>query len=212
MTTYWISDVCSLFNSMNLNPFTSGDKNEKFNSLTRLIIIITLVSSLLFGSMSTEIIVAGLVSITSSVVIYLLTYNSRPPEKSTLNDTVQNRIDGYVYAEESLKDATKSLEVGETPVGKKIIKDRNQNTRNVVSLDYAEKDTSVMKDAYFLNPVKSKNINNISEADNTRKGTVISYAKRIQQGTLKHFDSLLGKNLEMSNILATAASGIGSPK
>ena len=50
MTTYWISDPCSLFNSNNINPFVSDDKNFKFNSLTRLIIVVTLFSSLLFNS------------------------------------------------------------------------------------------------------------------------------------------------------------------
>ena len=69
MTTYWLSDFCSLFNSLNINPFSGDDKNFKFNSLTRLIIVVTIVSALLFNSHTSEIFLAGGISLFLSVII-----------------------------------------------------------------------------------------------------------------------------------------------
>ena len=76
MTSYWLSDPCSLKNSMNINPFISNDKNFNFNSLTRLIILVTLLSSILNVEISGQILAAGTISICLTLFIYLTTYNS----------------------------------------------------------------------------------------------------------------------------------------
>ena len=76
MTTFWLSDFCSLLNSININPFVGEDKNFQFNSLTRLIILLTLLGALLSQESSNQIFLAGAISIFLIVVIYMLTYNS----------------------------------------------------------------------------------------------------------------------------------------
>ena len=76
MTTFWLSDICSLLNSININPFKGNDKNFQFNSLTRLIILITLIGAILFQDSSNYILLAGSTSVFLVIVIYMLTYNS----------------------------------------------------------------------------------------------------------------------------------------
>ena len=48
MTSYWISDICVLFNSASINPFSGEDRNFRYNALTRLIILTTIVSAIFF--------------------------------------------------------------------------------------------------------------------------------------------------------------------
>lgn len=76
MTTYWISDICVLITSLNINPFDGEDKNKKFNALTRLIIAITIIAAIFDKDNYENIILAGGISILLSVLIYLSTYNS----------------------------------------------------------------------------------------------------------------------------------------
>jgi len=76
MTTYWISDICALFTSLNINPFGSKDKNKNFNALTRLIIAVTVATSIIDKNNFENIIIAGCISVLLSVLIYLSTYNS----------------------------------------------------------------------------------------------------------------------------------------
>jgi hypothetical protein len=194
MTTYWISDVCSLFNSFNINPFTGEDKNYKFNSLTRLIIVVTLLSAILFNNNSKDILIAGAFSLVLSIIIYLITYNSKV-EMLKKSDEDNYLLQGYKNAEISLEDQQKIKAI--TPAGKNIEEDVIQNVKNLVSLDYVPRDTEQMKTTFFLNPADTNNINNITECDNKRKGKYISYAPHTQTGTLKCFDSLLGKNFAM---------------
>ena len=196
MTTYWISDPCSLFNSNNINPFVSDDKNFKFNSLTRLIIVVTLFSSLLFSSMNTEILVAGVISLTLSVVIYLLTYNSNgsvgnPPEKLTNeidenkeSDENKNRLVNYLDAEKTLKAHQKEILESMTPVGEKINIDHSQNSQNLINLNHIQtKNTQQLKGAFHMDQVKTKNINDITSAENNRKTGDWHHAGNIQPGT-----------------------------
>lgn len=70
MTTYWLSDFCALINSFNIIPFNNKDKNEDFNALTRLIILATVI--LYIKHKDTEILLGGLISVISTVIIYLL--------------------------------------------------------------------------------------------------------------------------------------------
>ena len=44
MSTYWLSNFCSLF-SFNINPFYGKDRNERYNALTRLIILVTIIAN-----------------------------------------------------------------------------------------------------------------------------------------------------------------------
>ena len=71
MTTYWISNVCALFNSYNLFPF-GNDINENFNALTRLIIFATLVALFVFEKESEMVMLIGGSSIFLSVILYFI--------------------------------------------------------------------------------------------------------------------------------------------
>lgn len=71
MTTYWISNVCALFNSYNLFPF-GNDINENFNALARLIIFATLVSLFVFEKESEMVILIGGSSIFLSIILYFI--------------------------------------------------------------------------------------------------------------------------------------------
>ena len=78
MTSYWLSNFCALFASLNVIPFIGEDKNYQYNSLTRLIILVTIL-----GYVYTEdinVIFSGLLSLTLSVVFYFLTFNIMPKE------------------------------------------------------------------------------------------------------------------------------------
>jgi len=120
MTTYWLSDFCSLFNSLNINPFVGTDKNFQFNSLTRLIIFMTFLCAILFQDSSNQIFLGGAISIFLSVVIYMLTYNSS--EMST-------RFTGEL---------------------KSYIDSQKINVENEVTLDYVPRNTKNIKAAMFL--------------------------------------------------------------
>ncbi len=94
MTSYWISDICILFNSFEINPFSGADRNFRYNALTRLIILTTLLSAIFFGNFK-EIGITGLISVIISVIIYFMSFNrdlnyeKRGPLESTeKNDTL----------------------------------------------------------------------------------------------------------------------------
>ncbi len=76
MTSYWLSNICSLTNSININPFSNGDRNFRFNSLTRLIILVTIGAALFLKQNQNEILLGGAISIFISVIIYMLTHSS----------------------------------------------------------------------------------------------------------------------------------------
>ena len=221
MTTYWISDYCSLFNSINLNPFDGDDKNYNYNSLTRLIIVVTIAFALLFSDNSLEIFVAGAVSIGISVALYLLTYNSKLPETSTKTDVAEgadeadeadessavtknkNILKSYKDAGNSLKKREDIVKVGITKLGEEIIKDNKQNVENQISIGYVPRNTEQMSAAFFLEPVKSGNINDVKKSDDKRKGPYVSYSKHIQSGTAKQFDSLIGTNISIGDQMSS---------
>jgi hypothetical protein len=133
MTSYWLSNFCSLFSSVNIIPFTSDDKNYQYNSLTRLIILVTVLGYIY--TQDTNVIYSGLVSLTLSVVFYFLTFNT---------PGVENSIENY------------KLET-ETPADKITMSDELQNQMNQVSLDYTPPDTDDQrKHIYFLDGDHSK--------------------------------------------------------
>lgn len=133
MTSYWLSNFCSLFSSVNVIPFTSDDKNYQYNSLTRLIILVTVLGYIC--TQDENVIYSGLISITLSVIFYFLTFNT---------PSVENSIESY------------KLE-NETPADKITATDELQNQMNQVSLDYTPPDTDdKRKHIYFLDGDQSK--------------------------------------------------------
>jgi hypothetical protein len=95
MTSYWISDICILFNSFEINPFRGTDRNFRYNALTRLIILTTVLSAILFGNFK-EVGVTGLISLIISVLIYFVSFNrdlnyeKREPLESTEKSDISN--------------------------------------------------------------------------------------------------------------------------
>jgi hypothetical protein len=133
MTSYWLSNFCSLFSSVNIIPFTSDDKNYQYNSLTRLIILVTVLGYIY--TQDTNVIYSGLVSLTLSVVFYFLTFNTPGVENSIENYKLENK----------------------TPADKIAISDELQNQMNQVSLDYTPPDTDDQrKHIYCLDGDHSK--------------------------------------------------------
>ena len=117
MTSYWLSNFCSLFSSVNVIPFISDDKNYQYNSLTRLIILVTILGYIY--TQDINVIYSGFISLTLSVVFYFLTFNT---------PSVENSIENYKLENETQADKiTKS--------------DDLQNQMNQVSLDYTPPDT-----------------------------------------------------------------------
>ena len=190
MTTYWLSDFCSLFNSTNINPFEGDDKNFKFNSLTRLIILVTIVCAIVFSSNSNEIFLGGAISIFLSVVIYMLTYNSA---EMSLN--VEKQLKSYADAERIIKEQQDELKIGLSKTGEEIIDDYNANVANEVTLDYVPPNTDLSKQKMFLD--------GNGMPDNVVKTTVnpkdyVSLGNQVTSGTAKKLSSLIGKNLSFT--------------
>jgi|MDSZ01.2.fsa_nt_gb amino acid transporter len=72
MTTYWISNTCVLFNSLNIFPF-GKDVNENFNAVARLIIFSTIVSMIIFQEYNLDnILLIGSLALVLSVILYFL--------------------------------------------------------------------------------------------------------------------------------------------
>ena len=139
MTSYWLSNFCSLFSSFNIIPFTGNDKNYQYNSLTRLIILVTILAYIYTEDVN--VIFSGLVSLTLSVVFYFVTFNTRSAENSIENYKLERK----------------------TPADKIIEKDNLQNQINQISLNYSPPDTDdKRKHIYFLDGDLSK-----SEITNT---------------------------------------------
>lgn len=187
MTTYWLSDFCSLFNSSNINPFIGEDKNYKFNSLTRLIIVVTVVFAILFNSNANEILLGGGISIFLSIIIYMLTYNS-----AEMSIEFNNAHRSYERAQELIENQQENLQIGLSTMGAKTINDFNVNVKNQITLDYSPPNTELMQNRIFLNP--SKMPSNVVETKRD-PSQYLSFGKQVPTGTTKQLHSLIGKNL-----------------
>tara|TARA_Y100001963_G_C6784405_1_gene451786 strand:+ start:2828 stop:3391 length:564 start_codon:yes stop_codon:yes gene_type:complete len=187
MTTYWLSDFCSLVNSLNINPFTGEDKNFRYNSLTRLIILLTLVGAIYYSKNSVQIFIAGGISIFLSVVIYFLTYNSS--ELSFIQDNEYNRDESMEQIKNKIDDLLKS-----TPPTKSA-KDKIVNNENHITLAYTPPDTDKKKHIYFLegNKMPSKVVTTQRDSSN-----YLSTGKQTPVGVVKQLRSLIKKNLSFS--------------
>lgn len=75
MTTYWLSDTCALFKSFNIIPFGNEDLNEDYNSLTRLIILVTVVLAFMRPEDYVNILLTGVISICITVMFYFMNFN-----------------------------------------------------------------------------------------------------------------------------------------
>ena len=195
MTTFWLSDFCSLFNSMNINPFLGDDKNFKFNSLTRLIILVTVVSAVIFTGHSNKILLAGCISIFSTVIIYMLTYNSADmsTEMSKFVPELRTFAESQIsHTKNLLSSQEKQVKEGLSKMGARSLNDTAVNVESEITLDWSPPDTELKKSSYFLHGNKMPSAVT-REVRNPKD--YVSTGKQVPEGTVNQLHSLLGKNL-----------------
>tara|TARA_B100001173_G_C15945649_1_gene529078 strand:- start:612 stop:1175 length:564 start_codon:yes stop_codon:yes gene_type:complete len=187
MTTYWLSDFCSIFNSLNIIPFIGEDKNFKYNSLTRLIILITLVGAIYYNNNSVQIFIAGGISIFLSIVFYFLTYNSS--ELSFNKDKEHNNYESMEKIKNKINDLINSTAQA------KSNKDKNVNNENHITLEYTPPDTDKSKQMYFFDGNKMPNKVVKTERNSSE---YLSNGKQTPVSNVKQLRSLIGKDLSFS--------------
>jgi len=178
MTSYWLSNICSLTNSVNINPFSDGDKNFRFNSLTRLIILVTIGAYIFSGKNKTEILMGGVISIFLSIIIYMITYNSGKMSKE-LNVIPYSPNNFNIKDKKTLKE----------------LSDHDINMANQITLDYTPPNTKLKEGSYFLKPNEMPPTVLKTEVD-TKK--LLSTGKQTPNGSVKQLNSLIGKNLSFN--------------
>ena len=180
MTSYWLSNICSLTNSININPFSDGDRNFKFNSLTRLIILVTIGAAIFLKQNQNEILLGGTISIFLSVIIYMLTHSS-----------------GKMSRELNVKEKENKKEnEGKTPDNSlEELSDHDINMANQITLDYSPPDTKLKEGSYFLKPNEMPT-NVIKTKVDPKK--LLSSGKQIPTGGVKQLQGLIGKNLSFN--------------
>jgi hypothetical protein len=86
---YWYSNPSSLFSSFNIIPFLDSDANENYNSLSRLIILFTIIFAIFSGDNYLLVLGIGTTSFLASLIIYLITANDeitfRKNQRTRLN-------------------------------------------------------------------------------------------------------------------------------
>ncbi len=75
MGSYWYTDPCILFSSFNIFPFLGETQNANYNALARLIILVTLITSIFSGDNYVEVMSLGVLSIFLSNIIYDTTHS-----------------------------------------------------------------------------------------------------------------------------------------
>lgn len=180
MTSYWFTDICALFNSFSINPFSSGDKNFQYNSLTRLIILVTILAALKFPENNTLILSAGAFSILLTLCIYFLTLNS--------SKSIESRTIGNVSTEYSNDEYIGGI----TNIGKNMIDDYNTNTKNSFLINHPSLNTDDIKHKFILQGDKTpKHIGN----EIIEKPEPNIFAQQVMTGTVKQLNSLQEKNI-----------------
>tara|TARA_B100001142_G_scaffold300746_1_gene325775 strand:+ start:342 stop:878 length:537 start_codon:yes stop_codon:yes gene_type:complete len=175
MTSYWLSDICSLTNSVNINPLAEGDKNFKFNSLTRLIIFVTIISTFLPEQNTDTILLAGCISVVLSIVIYMLTHNSgKKSLELNVDNDINNDNDNNIILVDNKKESL----------------DHDVNMQNHVTLDFSIRNTDKIKKKLFLD--KDDSPDNVTKTV-IKKSDILTTGKQIPTDSVKK--SLLGKNL-----------------
>ena len=185
MTSYWFTDLCALFNSFSINPFYGQDKNQQYNSLTRLIIVATIIAALKYPKDYTIIISAGLFSILLSVCIYFVTLNS---SNSIESRTIQN-----IPTNSSTEFANEEDRGGLTNRGKELLEDYNTNTKNTLLINHPTINTDTIKHRFILDGNKTPN--SITNKNIELKTPVHkNFGKHIMTGTIKQLNTV-NKNL-----------------
>ena len=112
MTSYWISDICVLFNSASINPFSGEDRNFRYNALTRLIILTTVVSAIFFKNFK-DIAITGIMSLLISVLIYFATFNK------DMNYKTHASLDAVEKNNETISSNFEKIKLSDENVNKK---------------------------------------------------------------------------------------------
>lgn len=179
MTSYWFSDSCALFNSISINPFYGTDKNYQYNSLTRLIIVVTIAAAIKYPRDYVMILSTGLFSVLLSVCVYFVTLNSSAAVESR---TIKDLPTDFSNIEDM---------GGLTNHGKDLLKDYNTNTKNSFLINRPIKNTDNLKHKFILDgdktPKKITNEDIPQESNN-------EFAKQIMSGTLKQLNTI-NKNI-----------------
>jgi hypothetical protein len=178
MTSYWLSDICVLFHSFEVNPFRGPDKNFRYNALTRLIILVTAVSTLFFNNYK-EILLAGISSLTLSVVIYFLSFN----KDMAYNKNFNKVLESIEKTEFENADDLEKIKLLDQTANKKsmtnITYKRGIDTDNLSKIFFIENSTSKNKEedlndekyniAPINNIVRGKVSNDILKSDITNE-------------------------------------------
>jgi len=233
MSTYWLSNFCSLF-AFNINPLQGSDRNERYNALTRLIILVTAVAYIL--TRDQNVLIAGVISVIITVLIYLFTFNSSVSFK-TVNDFAQkDNVLGYygdiikLPATPNISgsldpidpNAAKNLLQGQynnamensTPLGKQLFRDDLINARTGMALGFVPRNRD--DDASQVYFMKGNQMPNFAKSvrDNPPQRDPVNYfplpGKTIQTGTVKQFDSMMGRNLAPTASGAATLGGGGA--
>lgn len=181
MTSYWFSDFCALFNSFSINPLGGTDKNLQYNSLTRLIIVCTLIAAIVYPRDHLMILASGGFSLLLSVCVYFLTLNSPGGvESRTISDRQPTEYSNGIYSG------------GLTDLGKDILDNYDTNTKNQLLINRPALNTQKLKHMYILDGNKSPN--------NVIKETIVPdtnnlFAQQVMTGTVKQLNSLQNKNI-----------------
>lgn len=180
MTSYWVSDYCSLFNSFSINPFSGGDKNLQYNSLTRLIIVATIIASIGYPDQLSTILGAGVFSVILSICIYFLTLNSKSAIEERIIDPNGARFSRDEYSG------------GLTQYGEEILNDYEANTKNSFLINHPSLDTDDLKHKHFMDGNKMPKV--ISK-EIVNPPTRNRFSQQVMTGTVKQLNSMQNKNI-----------------
>ena len=177
MTSYWLSDICVLFNSLEVNPFSGPDKNFRYNALTRLIILVTAVSAIFLNNYK-EILLAGMTSLALSVVIYFLSFNKDMSYNKNFNKVLES------IEKPELENATdlEKIKLLDQAANKKsmanIIYKKGIDTNNLSKIFFIENNTpdreeNLNDEKYNTSPINNivggKVYNNVVKSDITNE-------------------------------------------
>ena len=179
MTSYWFTDLCAIFNSFSINPFYGRDKNQQYNSLTRLIIVSTIIAAINNPKDYATIISTGMFSILLSVCIYFITLNS---SNSVESRTIQDIPTDFGSEEDK---------GGLTNRGKELLQDYNTNTKNSILINHPTLDTENIKHRFILDGNKTPGLIN---GEDVKKPENKLFGQQIMTGTVKQLNTV-NKNL-----------------
>lgn len=240
MTTYWLSNICSLFDSLSLNPFYSKDRNANYNALTRLIIFVIIVALLINPNEKEQILLAGGASLLLSIIIYLCTMNSENKEEvinqvdnirgstgETINinsipGTTDNTLDLGLQNTNIPQDRREALEKLVKDTGTNldisIFNDLRENERAGLGRDWVsrQRNDNIGTSVDFTGR-KQPNFSQFVSKNpyNPYKFTDLPTGKEVQTGTLKQYHSIKGTNLSHTGgglgTMSSAEGPVGTP-